>query len=92
MRVRLKGINRVKKKLSDGSTAIYYYAWKGGPRLDGAPGQPEFIASYNAAVAARKTTPDGMLLAILQAYQTSTNFKDLGERTRKDYVRQIKRI
>lgn len=92
MRVRLKGINRVKKKLSDGSTTTYHYAWKGGPRLNGAPGSVEFVASYNQAVATKKATPDGRLLAILQAYQKSSNFADVGDRTRKDYVRQIKRI
>ncbi len=51
MRVRLKGINSVTKPLKDGTTVTYWYAWKGGPRLDGEPGDPEFIASYNRAVA-----------------------------------------
>jgi hypothetical protein len=56
MRIRLKGINRVGKRLADGTTRTYWYAWKGGPPLRGEPGSPEFIASYNEA-AARKVTP-----------------------------------
>ena len=53
MRVRLKGINSKRKRLADGSFKTYYYAWKGGPPLRGKPGSPEFVASYNAAVAKR---------------------------------------
>ena len=56
MRIRLKGINVVRKRLADGSVRAYHYAWKGGPALCGEPGTPEFIASYNDA-AARKVTP-----------------------------------
>ena len=50
MRVRLKGINRVAKRLADGTVVTYYYAWKGGPPLRGEPGTPEFIASDNEAL------------------------------------------
>ena len=56
MRLRLKGINVVRKRLADGSLRVYHYAWKGGPALRGEPGTPEFIAGYNEA-AARKATP-----------------------------------
>ena len=51
MRIRLKGINCKQKRLADGSLKTYYRAWKGGPPLHGEPGTPEFVASYNAAVA-----------------------------------------
>jgi hypothetical protein len=40
-------------RLADGTRRTYWYAWKGGPPLRGEPGSPEFIASYNAAVAAK---------------------------------------
>src|SRR6476620_2148395 len=69
MRVRLKGINSRRKKLADGTIRTYWYAWKGGPPLPGEPGTPEFIASYNEAIA-QKIAP----------------------RTRRDYIKQIKRI
>lgn len=51
MRVMLKGVHTVKKRLADGTERIYHYAWRGGPRLQGAPGSPEFIAAFNAATA-----------------------------------------
>lgn len=92
MRVRMKGINRVSKRLSDGSRVTYYYAWKGGPRLPGKPGDPEFVAAYNEAVAQKAKQPSGTLQAILNAYQESPKFTDLAERTRKDYAKHIRKI
>ena len=90
MRIRLKGLNSVSKTLADGEVVTYYYAWKGGPRLNGEPGTPEFIASYHEAVTARKSPLPGMLLALLQAYQASSEFAGLRDRTRSDYVKQIR--
>jgi integrase len=92
MRVRLKGINPVTKTLADGTRRTYWYAWKSGPLLRGEPGTPEFIHSYNEAVATKVATPQGTLQAPLRAYQASAEFSGLSERTRLDYVKQIKII
>jgi integrase len=92
MRMRLKGINSITKKLAGGSKRTYWYAWKGGPPLRGAPGTPEFVASYNEAAARKKSGPEGVVLSLLHGYQQSTDFLDLAERTRNDYVGKIKRI
>ena len=35
MRVRLKGLNSIRKRLADGTYRTYWYAWKGGPPLRG---------------------------------------------------------
>jgi hypothetical protein len=86
MRVRLKGINHYTARLADGTTRTYWYAWKGGPRLRGEPGTPEFIASYNEAAAQKMRAPSGRLLSVLQSYQISDDFRQLAERTRGDYV------
>jgi hypothetical protein len=92
MRIRLRGINCKRKKLAGGSFKTYYWAWKGGPPLQGEPGTPEFQASYNAAVAAKVTPPTGVLLKLLQDYQASDQFRSRRDRTRHDYVQQIRRI
>ena len=92
MRVRLKGINRVRQKLADGRVLTYFYAWKGGPRLKGEPGSPEFIASYNEAAAQKRSPPQSCILSILNGYQASDDFLSLAPRTRSDYVKQIKLI
>ncbi len=90
MRVRLRGINSKRKRLADGSIRTYYWAWKGGPPLRGEPGRPEFIASYNEAVAKKVTPPRGKLLSVLQAYQASDEFLNLAPRSRSDYIGKIK--
>jgi integrase len=92
MRVRLKGINSITKKLSDGTRRTYWYAWKGGPPLRGEPGTPEFIASYNEACARKVVPPRGTLLSVLEAYQGSEDFLGLAPRSRSDYVGKIKLI
>jgi integrase len=89
VRVRLKGINRSVKRLADGTTKTFWYAWRGGPRLQGEPGTPEFIASYNAAVAAKVVPVPGTLQSVLTAYQSSASFTGLRDNTRKEYARYI---
>jgi len=68
MRVRLKGLNSITKRLADGTQRTYCYAWKGGPPLRGEPGTPEFVASYNEAVARKVVPQRGTLLSVLQGY------------------------
>lgn len=43
-------------------------------------------------MSAKKAPPRGTLLALLQAYQASSEFAGLRDRTRADYVKQIKLI
>lgn len=88
----MKGLNRISKKLADGTSVTYHYAWKGGPRLPGKPGDPEFLAAFNKAVATKEAPLAGTLQTVLNAYQNSARFTDLGEKTRRDYVRMIRKI
>jgi integrase len=92
MRIRLNGINSVRKTLADGSVKVFYYAWKSGPPLQGEPGSPEFIASYNEAVARKVLSPAGTLLSLLQQFQASQDFTKLADSTRRSYIASIKRI
>ena len=92
MRVNAKGLHWTVAKLAGGSKKTYWYGWRGGPRLSGEYGSPEFIASYNAAVATKVVLPEGRLLALTQAYQTIQDFLGLRERTRADYITQIAKI
>jgi integrase len=89
MRVRLKGINRVRTRLADGRVVTYYYAWKGGPRLEGEPGSPEFVASYRENLTVKAGRRDDVLAAIFRSYQQSDDFRQLAPRTRADYAGKI---
>lgn len=92
MRVNLKGINQVCKVLADGSKRKYYYAWKGGPRLPGNPGDPEFVKAYHDAHKTKPSPAKETLQEILHAYQNSQRFLDLSPRTRRDYTACIRKI
>jgi integrase len=92
MRIRLKGINSVTKRLADGTLKTFWYAWKGGPPLRGEPGSPEFVHSYNEAVARKVVPPRGTLLSVMQAYQASGEFQGLADVTRRNYAWHIRRI
>ena len=92
MRIDLKGIHSTHAELADGSVKIYWYAWRGGPALRGPPGEPDFIASYNEAVAQRAPSPEGKLQFLINLFQTTSEFRTLRERTRADYIKQIKLI
>ncbi|MFS8052327.1 site-specific integrase [Rhizobium sp. BR 317] len=92
MRVRLKGINSKTKTLANGEKRTYWYAWKGGPSLPGKPGDPEFIAAYNDAVAKKVMPKSGTLQGVLNGFQESSEWEDLAPRTRSDYTKLIKVI
>jgi integrase len=91
-RIRLKGLNSATKVLADGRRVTYWYAWRGGPQLRGEPGTPEFVASYNEAVARKVVQPRGQLVSLLQGYQQSEDFRALAPRSQSDYIGKIKII
>ncbi|WP_233124527.1 hypothetical protein [Agrobacterium vaccinii] len=92
MRVKLKVLNKVKKKLSDGTLPTYYYAWKGGARLPGIPGDQEFMAAYHAAIGKKVEPKAGTLQSVLTGFQQSFKWDELAPRTQSDYVELIKII
>ena len=51
--VRLKGLASARKKMADGSVRTYWYAWRGGPRIDAEPGSAAFMAEYTRHVSAK---------------------------------------
>ncbi|WP_372570412.1 tyrosine-type recombinase/integrase [Ruegeria jejuensis] len=92
MRVKLKGINRVKKTLASGEIKVFYYAWKGGPPLPGKPGDPDFVAAYNEAHAQKVKGPTGTIQELLNKYQDTPKWLSLAPRTLDDYTKHIKKI
>jgi hypothetical protein len=70
VRIELKGIAKATAK---GRT--YYYAWRGGPRLRGQPGTPEFIASYNEAVESHRSPDQSLFKALVTTYKASAEYK-----------------
>ena len=87
VRVELKGIAKVKAK---GHT--YWYAWRGGPRLHGLPGSPEFIASYNEAIEKRRTPDKGRFRFVVTDYKASADYKKLAQSTRDQWGKWLDQI
>lgn len=87
VKVDLKGVAKVRSK-----GRVYFYAWRGGPRLDGSPGTPEFVASYAMAMNSRKLTDDGRIRALICQYRASSAFTGLAPTTRKIWNRWLDRI
>ena len=87
MRIKLKGIHAAHVTLADRTKKIYWYAWRGGPRLCGEPGTPDFTASYNEAVAKRAPTPEGKLQFLIEKFQASGAHL-VGSKGSRSYHRQ----
>lgn len=84
--VRLKGVFKTTAK-----GRAYYYAWKGGPRLKGLPGSPEFINSYHEAHAEKKAPDPDRFRSVITAYRKD-RLPKLSETTRKNWTPWLDRI
>jgi integrase len=87
VKVDLKGIAKVRAK---GRT--YYYAWRGGPRLVGEPGSPEFIASYHEAHENHRRPDGNRFRALVTAFKASADYRNLAYTTKVQWSRWIDRI
>jgi integrase len=87
VKVDLKGIAKVTAK---GRT--YYYAWRGGPRLRGEPGSPEFHVSYNEAIESIRTPQPGRFKSLVVLYKGSLDYAKLADSTRRNWSPWLDRI
>lgn len=91
MRVDLKGLHKVRKRLAGGKAEIYYYAWRGGPRIDAEPGTPDFVRLFSEAAANRKKPTTRTVFALIAEFKASSEFPS-NQKTAKDYLRFLKLI
>lgn len=87
MRVRLKGINPVKRILASGERVTYYYHRATGKRLRGEPGTPEFIKSVAEAEASMRKRDAGTLAGLLRDFEETAKWRRLADSTRSEYRR-----
>ncbi|NGO54001.1 tyrosine-type recombinase/integrase [Allomesorhizobium camelthorni] len=83
----LTGLHRVKA-----NGRIYWYAWRGGPRLVGEPGSIAFLASYNEAIANRQAPDTGRFRSLVTLYKASPDYKKLADSTRRNWGSWLDRI
>ncbi|CAO4192579.1 hypothetical protein LFADAHJC_LOCUS910 [Methylorubrum extorquens] len=93
MRVRLKGVKRVRKRLADGSIRLYYYHRATMTPLRGEPGTAEFAASYaeaGRAVAQKRSA--GTVEWLIRQYQGSAAWTRLAASTREITTLNLKAV
>lgn len=83
----IKHIHKVKAR---GRT--YYYAWRGGPRLEGEPGSAEFQASYARAIEERRIPDQSRFRALVTLYKASPDYQKLAASTKRNWSGWLDRI
>lgn len=91
MRVKLKGINTVRKRLADGSVKVFFYHRVTGTPLPGKPGSAEFMAAFAKAdeIAPRDI---GTINALIRLYLASLKFERKRASTRREYKRMLGKL
>lgn len=87
MRVKLVGIHKVRAKLAGGKSATYYYAWRGGPRIEAdAADENAFGAEYFRLTRGRDANgADGYFPALVRAYTASPVYEKLSPDSKRSY-------
>src|SRR6266536_3687319 len=92
MRVRLRGINTIRRLRVDGTEVVHRYHRATGTPLIGEPNSPEFIESYAAAERSMRERNRGTLADLVRRFEASPEYADMAETTRTEYRRKFKRI
>jgi integrase len=94
VRVRLRGINTVRRYRKDGSFALYRYHRSSGRQLVGEPGSAEFSESYAAAERSVRERAKGTISDLIRRFEASPVCapEAMAESTRKEYRRKFKAI
>jgi integrase len=99
VRIDLPGVNTVTKRLANGSRRIYYYHRATGLRLPDDPASEEFrrrVEELNSGGAApavpAEEAPAGSFAALIIAYRSGPEWRQLKPKTQKDYLRYLEVI
>lgn len=65
----LKGLHKTTKRLADGTKKPYYYAWRGGPRMQSKPNTPEFVAEFHRHYRERSEPNLSTLAGLIENYK-----------------------
>jgi integrase len=89
---KIRGVNKVRKRLADGSVRFYHYHRATGRALKGEPGSVEFLADYVAAEESMRNRHAGVLNRLIRDYTLSPEFGKLADSTRKEYQRMLTKV
>lgn len=84
------GVNKVRRKLADGTVRIHYYHRATNIHLEGEPGSTQFYASYGAAEAKAVNRSNGTLSGLIRAFEKTAKWRALADSTKSEYRRIFK--
>jgi hypothetical protein len=73
----VKGLHTVRARGRE-----YTYAWRGGPRIHGEPGTPQFWAALDAINRERHIPELGKFRALVTLYRASADYAKLADSTK----------
>lgn len=89
----VKGIHRVRRKLANGSYRVHYYAWRGGPKMEARPGDPNdaFVKELARHREEAEQSPIDTLETLIDHFtgpedNRNTDFLSLAETTQRDHL------
>lgn len=85
----VRGVHVVRRKLADGTTVEYHYAWRGGPRIEGKPGSAGYLHSLASHRLDRRASPGGTMAKLIKEYKASAEFARLRASTKANYERYL---
>lgn len=85
--VELKGVHTVKVK-----GKVYYYAWRGGPRINAEPGTPAFQKAYAEALESIRVPDESSFSALVTLYKRSDDYRKLADSTKRNWSGWLDRI
>lgn len=89
---KIRGVNKVSKRLADGSIRYYHYHRATGRALKGEFGSVQFLADFVAAEKSMRDRHAGVLNRLIRDYTLSPEFGKLAHSTRKEYQRMLTKV
>lgn len=91
MQVKLMGLHKVRAKLASGDRVTYYYAWRGGPRINVDPANKRaFAAEFFRLTRGRDDGKSrGRLVDLVRLYRQSPAFTGRKQSTQDGYTAMI---
>ncbi|MGV8834217.1 MAG: tyrosine-type recombinase/integrase [Devosia sp.] len=94
MQIDLGGIHRVRKRLARGDIKTYYYAWRGGPRINvDIRDQKAFAAEFHRLTCFQAPERDASTIShIISLYCAAADYTGLSKKTKEGYDTALVRI
>lgn len=89
---KIRGVNKVSKRLADGSIRYYHYHRATGRALKGEFGSVQFLADFVAAEKSIRDRHAGVLNRLIRDYALSPEFGKLAHSTHKEYQRMLTKV